>query len=222
MDGKLVNPCCVILPVFNSIDANPSWCKYYQLVEWDLRFDVPKSLLLLELEEHGTFVYRRCPPFKLESEECGSWLQWGIVNRPGFKFGIKMLQVKQGEDPNDSKNGTKILSAINYFLYSHQITHHSFPSLTKHPTTPTLSKTIDRNDLSSATNILRSFQNLHELSDEKMANMTASNSQVVHSLTDPEDNNITDDSNMAALQNILDSPADLYCSMCCSCYLSGN
>jgi hypothetical protein len=119
--GKLVNPSFVILPTYRVGLTQPSWCKYYTHIKWETDEPVPNSLLVLQLGHHGKFVYSRCAPFCLEADECSSWLTWEVLPIPDISFGIKMLHVIPGKDPNDPTNGTRISSLIQYSLYSQQI-----------------------------------------------------------------------------------------------------
>lgn len=80
-------------------------------------------MFTLNIQHHGAFVYRRCPPFQLEADECSSWLTWEILPIPDISHGIQMLQVKAGKDPEDLDNRTGICSLLQFSLYSRQITH---------------------------------------------------------------------------------------------------
>lgn len=128
--------------------TQPSWCKYYQRVIWESAEPVPKSLLVLKLGNHGTFIYSRCAPFRLEADECSSWLTWEVLPIPDSSSGIKMLHVIPGKDPFDPANRTGISSLIQYALYSQQIMHYPLSDVRSNDQSPTMvsssSNTLDR------------------------------------------------------------------------------
>jgi hypothetical protein len=74
--------------------------------------------LCINLENHGIFMYRRCPPFFLDQDPCANWLEWIIYETP---IPNKMLHVKNGMNPNNIRNNTSICTHIMYELYTAQL-----------------------------------------------------------------------------------------------------
>jgi hypothetical protein len=121
VEDKLINPCFIILPVYRNGSSTPRWEHFYQRLIWDSLLPVPNTLFVLELGQHGKFIYRRFPPFHLSADSCSNWLEWINLPVPNTLHGIQMLQVKQGKNPMDPSNLTGIASLLNYRLYSEQI-----------------------------------------------------------------------------------------------------
>jgi hypothetical protein len=121
INGQMINMDFLIYPTYQHPASRPSWTNFFQRVSWNTDLPPPKNLLTINLENHGLFVYRRCPPFTLDKDPCANWLEWIIYSPPGPYQPIKMLHVKEGRNPNNIRNNTSICTHIMYELYISQL-----------------------------------------------------------------------------------------------------
>lgn len=76
---------------------------------WESSNPLPEKWLKIDLGEGiGTNCYSPIFPFDLERDECGSWLYWDTYSPPNLQDDVKVLRVKEGKNPEDEVNATKI------------------------------------------------------------------------------------------------------------------
>lgn len=121
INEAMINMDFLITPTYQHPTARPSWTNFFQRVSWNTTLPPPKNLLCLNLENHGLFVYRRCPPFDLNQDPCANWLEWKTYVPPNPYHPIKMLHVKNGMNPNNIRNNTLICTHIMYDIYISQL-----------------------------------------------------------------------------------------------------
>jgi hypothetical protein len=121
IEGQMINMDFIITPTYQHPTSRPAWTDFFQRVSWNTTIPPPKNLLCINLENHGIFVYRRCPPFALDKDPCANWLEWIIYGTPIPNGPIKMLHVKNGMNPNNIRNNTSICTHIMYELYTAQL-----------------------------------------------------------------------------------------------------
>ena len=121
IEGRMINMDFVITPTYQHPTSPPAWTDFFQRVSWNTTLPPPKNLLCINLENHGIFMYRRCPPFFLDQDPCANWLEWIIYETPIPNGPIKMLHVKNGMNPNNIRNNTSICTHIMYELYTSQL-----------------------------------------------------------------------------------------------------
>ena len=121
IEGQMINMDFIITPTYQNPTSRPAWTNFFQRVSWNTTLPPPKNLLCINLENHGIFVYRRCPPFTLDKDPCANWLEWIIYGTPIPNGPIKMLHVKNGMNPNNIRNNTSICTHIMYELYTAQL-----------------------------------------------------------------------------------------------------
>jgi hypothetical protein len=124
------------VPTF--LPTRADWSNFYSRVEWDAALPIPASFFKLELKAGSAIVYRPCPPFKLELEECGEWLTWTYLT-PEVGDDIKALCVKAGSDPKDPKLKLGIATHLDYPLWVSQLEAAATPPPAP-PQTPNASK----------------------------------------------------------------------------------
>lgn len=70
----------IITPTFRPGQARPYWKTFHKRENWNTDCPVSDKLLTINLGNHGKFVFSPCPPFHLDKDECGDWLQWETLS----------------------------------------------------------------------------------------------------------------------------------------------
>ena len=121
ISGQRINIDFIVLPTHKDGILYPLWTNFYQRMNWNTNISPPSNLLLLTLINHGTYVYRRCPPFFLELDPCNSWLEWLVLETPNTSQLIKVLRIKDEANPNNILNNTSICNHIDYIEFVSQL-----------------------------------------------------------------------------------------------------
>ncbi len=121
INGVMINMDFLIIPSYQHPTARPAWTNFFQRVSWNTTLPPPENLLCINMENHGIFVYRKCPPFDLDKDPCATWLEWTTYTPPFPHGPLKLLHVKNGKNPNNIRNNTSICTHIMYELYISQL-----------------------------------------------------------------------------------------------------